>query len=60
MKTLIFVIIALILLGFLGGCIHRNIEDRCARAGLDIQELSIEETYTGDQKARVYCTKAGE
>ena len=54
------VIAIIVALATLSGCIHRNIEDRCLRAGLDIKELSIEETFTGDQKARVHCSKEGE
>lgn len=54
------VTVIILALATLSGCIHRNIEYRCLKVGLDIKELLIEETFTGDQKARVICSKEGE
>ena len=38
------------------GCIHTNPEERCLRANLDIDSLTIETTYYNDSKTTVQCS----
>ena len=57
LRIFIVFILGMLIVALLASCVSHPIEDRCYRAGLQINTLSIEETFTGQQRSKVECGK---